>query len=370
MLQHFLRRKWLLAEAEKDKGVTSNSVKQSGGENTPNIHDVARKADVAVGTVSRFLNGYNIRDGNRKRIEEAIEALQFRRNNAAAAIRKTHSQFVGFILPAFDEFHTEVLATVIQDMRQRGYVVLPYSDGAERLYLPDALDYFREHRVSALILSGDVGYHDHARELRELGIPLILYSNDMLGLEVDRVLVSDAKSAYRATQYLLEMGHTDIAILAGNMGDTTAQGRLEGFRKALSDAGIGEVQNTYVAGNGWNQSDGYFGMQSLLQCEKPPTAIFSSNYLLTLGAFQVFSEVGISVPDDVSVVTFGDSAHYPFYGNGLTAIDFPVQRIAASITDMFLSRISDGTVPLTRTMVHDCDLLVRGSVKPLVLADT
>lgn len=338
-------------------------VKQTGRPEIANIHDVARKADVAVGTVSRYLNGHNIREGNRKRVEEAIEALQFRRNNSAASIRKTHSQFVGFVLPAFDEFHTEVLATVIQDMRKRGYVVLPYSDGAERLYLPDALDYFREHRVSALILSGDEGYHDHAGELRELGIPLILYSNDMLGLEVDRVLVSDAKSAYRATQYLLEMGHNDIAILAGNLGDTTAQGRLDGFRNALKDAGHGDVRSDYIVGNGWDQSDGYFGMQSLLKCQKPPSAIFSSNYLLTLGAFQVFSEVGIAVPDDVSLVTFGDSAHYPFYGEGLTAVDFPVQRIAASITEMFLSRISDPTVPLTRTMVHECDLLVRGSVK-------
>lgn len=329
----------------------------------PTIHDVAEKAKVAVGTVSRYLNGQSLRSANSEKVALAIADLGFRRSNAAAEMRRTKSKFVGFILPMFDEFHTDVLAHVIQDLRQHGYVVLPYSHGNQKLHLPDALSYFSEHRVAALITSGDAGYQEHAAALRALKIPLILYSNELHGLDVDRVLVNDRAAARGATRHLIEMGHRRIAVLTGNMADSTAQGRFAGFCEALAQDGLPLPAPNRIAGGGWLQHHGYVGTKALLDLSEPPTAIFSSNYMLTLGAFQVLREMGLRVPEDVSFVTFGDSQHYPFYGGGVTAVQFPIQSIANSITEHFVSRQEGKDLPLSRTISHDCSLIVRGSVR-------
>ena len=329
----------------------------------PTIHDVAEKAKVAVGTVSRYLNGQSLRSGNSEKVAIAIADLAFRRSNAAAEMRRTKSKFVGFILPMFDEFHTDVLAHVIQDLREHGYIVLPYSHGNQKLHLPDALSYFSEHRVAALITSGDTGYEKHAAALRALKIPLILYSNELQGLDVDRVLVNDRAGARGATRHLIEMGHRRIAVLTGNMADSTAQSRFAGFCEALAQDGQPPPAPNRIAGGGWLQHHGYLGTKALLDLPEPPTAIFSSNYMLTLGAFQVLREMGLSVPENVSFVTFGDIAHYPFYGGGVTAVQFPIQSIANSITEHFISRHQGKDLPLSRTISHDCSLIVRGSVR-------
>lgn len=327
------------------------------------IHDVAEKAQVAVGTVSRYLNGHVLRSGNSEKVAIAIADLGFRRSTAAAEMRRTKSKFVGFILPMFDEFHTDVLAHVIEDLRRHGYVVLPYSHGNQKLHLPDALKYFSEHRVAALITSGDAGYQDYADALRVLKTPLILYSNELLGLDVDRVLINDRAAARNATRHLIEMGHQRIAVLTGNMADSTAQGRFAGFSDALVQGGLPLPSPHLTAGGGWLQHHGSVGTKALLEQAERPTAIFSSNYMLTLGAFQVLHEMGMSVPKDISIVTFGDSEHYPFYGGGVTAVQFPIQSIANSITEHFISRQDETNLPLSRTISHDCALIVRGSVK-------
>jgi LacI family transcriptional regulator len=134
------------------------------------------------------------------------------------------------------------------------------------------------------------------------------------------------------------MGHRRIAVLTGNMADSTAQGRFTGFCDALVREGLSPPPAGMVAGGGWLQHRGSVVTKALLQLRERPTAIFSSNYMLTLGAFQVLREMGLRVPEDVSIVTFGDSAHYPFYGEGVTAVQFPIQSIADSITEYFLSR--------------------------------
>lgn len=328
------------------------------------IRDVARKAGVAVGTVSRLLNGHEIRPVNRGRIEQAISELDFRRNSSAATIMKANRNFVGFILPAFDEFHTDVLATLIQTMRRAGYVVIPYSHGYEKVHLPDAIDYFREHRVAGIMTSGDADYHQHKDALRTLDCPLILYSNDLVDLAVDRVVVNDSRAAKRATQHLIQMGHHSIAILTGDLRDTTGQGRLHGFQAALSDAGLNP---SHTLGNGWRQEDGYIAASEIMST--PPSAVFCSNYLLALGLFQYCTEHSIRIPEDISLITFGDSKHYPYYGGGLTAIRFPVIDIANTLTHLFLSRIRNPDLPASRKVQHDCELIVRGSVMALNAQD-
>ncbi len=328
------------------------------------ISDVAARAGVAVGTVSRYLNGETLRRANRERIETAITDLHFKRNLAAASVRRNQSKVIGFILPHFDEFHVEVLNLLTQELRREGYVILPYLHGSTNIKLTDARDYFNEHRIDLLITSGDVNFASQSHILEEMGVPVVLYSNDVLGLEVDRVMLQDQRASFDATSHLLDMGHQNVAILRGNMGDSSAQDRFAGFAEALLKRGVNFDLESQAAGDGWMEGHGYEGTQALLESRKPPSAIFCSNYLLTKGFFRYVKERGMKIGEDISLISFGDSEYFPFIGNGISAVRLPDQKIARSLLEFSMSRLN-GESPLRRTISHDCDMILRGSVANL-----
>ncbi len=317
-------------------------------------------ANVAVGTVSRYLNGQEIRQGNRARIEKAIESTSFRRSAAAATIRKEYSNFVGFLVPRYDEFHARLLEHVVHGLQPLGRVVIPFSHTDHELTLSKALDFFSEHRVDAMIMSGDVDYHDQTRQIADSAIPVVIYNNDIRGLYVDRVLVDNVAAAYTAIELLINFGHRRIAFLAGRKGDSSAAERETGYRKALADAGIEFDENCLVHGD-WTFHGGYFGAQALVDQENVPTAMLSANYLMTYGALDWLKRAQVKIPAELSVVSFDDCDLFRLLDNGITAVSQPVSEIARSIVELVRSRLSDPDAPDTRSITLNCDLIQRGS---------
>lgn len=327
------------------------------------MHDVAERAGVAVGTVSRYLNGEQIRPTNRKQIDLAIEQLGYKRNIAAAAIRRATSNTVGFIVASFDEFHANILRLVSHRMHQEGYVVVPYVVSPHSTDKTDIQAFFSSIRTDAIIVSGDVVLRERIERLVRLDVPLIVYCNDVYGLDVDRVLINDRKDAYRATRHLIEMKHRNIGILRGTPQDSTAIGRYEGYCEALQEAGIAHVPPLQVRSNGWHEQDGYLAMYEFCKQPEPPTAIYCSNYLLALGAIRFLKEASVSIPEDISLISHGDTSYFPLLCGGITALRMPDEMIANSICHMFFTRTKGEAVELTRTLNHESDLVVRSSVK-------
>jgi len=324
------------------------------------IHDVAKKAEVAVGTVSRYLNGQGIRSCNRERIEKAIEAVSFRRNAAAAAIRQNHSQFVGFLVPQYDEFHARLLEQVIAHLRNIDLAVIPFSHGDHESTLSEALNFFSEQGVGAMIMSGDLSYHVQKKKIVESNLPVVLYNNDIRGLLVDRVLVDNFSAARSAVRHLVDLGHMRIATLAGRLGDSSSDEREAGYRKALEEAGI-PFRNRYFVRGDWHLHGGYVGAQKLMGSAEPPTAILSANYLMTFGALEWIKQNNIDYPHDISLISFDDCQLFHLLDRGVTAIAQPVDRIAQSIVGLVHSRNNDPEAADIRKVILGCDLIYRGS---------
>jgi LacI family transcriptional regulator len=328
----------------------------------PTILDVADLAGVSVGSVSRYLNGEQLRRKNRESIAAAIEKLSYSRNTSAANIRRKSSGFIGFLLPSFDEFHTGVLEEIVNQFTPKGYVVLPFSHGDQGSFLKGALEYFKAQKVDAIIASGDLGFFKSMDILQDIDVPLILYSNDIQGMNVDRVLIDDRKASKHAVKYMIEMGHTNIAILTGDLNDSTAIDRKRGYEEALASAELTEISAHNAAGNGWHTHHGYIGTLDLYKGENKPTAIFASNYFLALGAVQALEELDLKIPSDVSIISFGDASFLPFVTGGITAVSFSAKEIGKHICDFALSRITDPGAKSSRTYIHQPSLVVRTSV--------
>ena len=334
-----------------------------GRRRPPTIIDVANAAGVAVGTVSRYLNGLPVRAGNRDLIETAIQQLGYRRNALAAAMKSDLTNMVGFMVPHLSEFHASILEQLSGRLRRAGRGLLTYCHNDDRGSIAEALNFFAAHRVDCLVMDGHEDASGGVRELLSRHIPVVIYDNDVPGLPVDRVLVENQAASERAVGHLLDTGHTRIAVLAGNPGNYTARERLEGYVQAVRQRGI-EIVPDLIVEAGWTESRGYAAMLRLLSLENAPTAVFSCNYNMMVGALALLRERGHRVPDDISVVSFDDVPLFRFHGAGITAVAQPVEKIAETIASLVASRLSDqGSRQPPHTITLGCDLILRGSTR-------
>jgi LacI family transcriptional regulator len=332
----------------------------------PTIIDVANAAGVAIGTVSRYLNGQPVRASNRDQIEEAIGRLGYQRNAVAAAMKTDLTNIVGLMVPALSEFHAAILEQLSRKMRGIGRAVLSYCHDADPRSLRDGLDFFATHRVDSLVMGGEEDVGERIRSLLQHGTPVVFYDNDVPGLPVDRVFVENRAASYRAVGHLLDIGHTRIGLLAGDQHYSTGKERLAGYVDALSERGI-EINPDYVIDCDWSEAEGHHAMRRLLALEEPPTAVYGCNYNMTVGALALLKEHKLRVPDDLSVISFDDVPLFKLHEVGITAISQPIERIAETITGMLLTRLNNRTSRAPNASITlDCDIILRGSTRRLL----
>lgn len=334
------------------------------------IVDVADAAGVAVGTVSRYLNGHPIRRGNRDQIEQAIERLGYRRNAVAAAMKTDLTNTIGFMVPGLSEFHAAVLERLSYNLRKAGKALLTLCHNSDPRSARDVLDFFATHRVDALVMDGQDDVGDRIKALLDHGTPVVFYDNDVRGLPVDRVFVENRAASRRAVGHLIDLGHERIGVLTGDLHDFTGRERLEGYKVALAERGI-PFRPSYVIDAHWKYDGGHNGMRALLELPEPPTAVFSCNYNMTHGALALLKEHRLKLPDDLSLVSFDDVPLFALHDVGITAVSQPVDKIADTIAGILLRRLSNpaGNAPHTTTILQ-CDIILRGSTRRLLTPAT
>jgi LacI family transcriptional regulator len=341
-----------------------DGARSAGRKHLPTIIDVAETAGVAIGTVSRHLNGLSVRRANRDRIESAINSLGYHRSAVAAAMKTDFTHVIGFMVPTFDEFHGVMLEYLSHAIRRTGRALLTYCHGADRRIMQESLGFFATQRIDALIMSGEEALYEGVDELIRRGTPVIFYNNDLKGLPADRVFVDNQRASKRAVSHLLDLGHRRIAIIDGPHHDSSGLERFEGYALALGERGV-EVDARYVVPGGWSVDGGYHSTADLMALDEPPTAIFASSYPMAVGCLAWLKDRGMRVPDEMSLVSFDDVPLFRLHEAGITAIAQPVAKIADSLTSLLVSRLSHGAQERPRTLTLDCDIILRGSTRQL-----
>jgi LacI family transcriptional regulator len=328
------------------------------------IIDVARRANVAVGTVSRYLNGFPIRRANREQIEEAIQALHFKRNAAAVAMKTDVTHVVGLLAPSFDEFHGVMLEHLSRALRRDGRALLIYCHGGDARLMEDGLDYFSTQRIDALVMSGAEHLFDRVDQLIAGGLPLVLYDNDLPGLKADRVFVNNREASMHAVRHLLDIGHRRVGIVAGELSDSAANERYLGYCDALTERGL-PIDPQYFAPGHWTMLGGTEATRRLLSLPQPPTAILSVNYVMAAGVLRYLKDAKLRAPDDVSLVSFDDPPLFGLYESGITVVAQPIEGVAQTIADVLERRLrSARETPFSTTRLR-CDVILRGSTRPI-----
>ncbi|HVX66636.1 MAG TPA: LacI family DNA-binding transcriptional regulator [Bryobacteraceae bacterium] len=304
----------------------------------PTIRDVARLASVSVATVSAVINAKGTASAEvRRRVEEAMLALDYHPDHMARSLKTGRSKVVGLVIPdVTNPFFTEVMSGLESKARHRGYSVILSNSNEDPAQERENLGMLYSQRVAGVVLACTDAYAAHDR-LISRRFPIVFIDRlPQAGFTGRAVVVDNAGAAYEGIRHLIELGHEHIAIIAGRLDSSVGIERVEGFRKAMQEA------NLLVSGNYFQQGD--FSMESgyrcgleLLKLPEPPTAVFACNNKMTLGLMRALTERGFSCPGDMSILSFDDFPWSSEFRPQLTALAQPATEIGSQAMSMLLS---------------------------------
>lgn len=333
-----------------------------GRKRAPTILDVAKRAGVSVGTVSRYLNNISVRPSKRVPIEAAIAELRYSRNAAASAMRNERSNLVAMLVPGFGDFFGEILASLNTRLTDYGQVLLTHRHDRDHRAMALALQFFRDHRVNAVVAPGVPELRREIAALTDAGIPVIIFNNDLPDLKIDKVLTQNEKGSLDAMQYLVDMGHRRIAFLGGDMQESSAIERLKGYRRAVALHKL-PLDGRYVLGDAWSRHIGYSSTRQLMELGEPPTAILAASIDLALGVMDYANEAGTNIGETLSLISFDDAEIFRQWKPSITSIAQPTAGIGVEIAELILTHLNGRHGNRYREIRLDCTIQLRHSVR-------
>lgn len=337
--------------------------------------DIAKKANVSTATVSNVINNRgSVGEKTRKRVLEIIEKLNYKPNVIAKSLKTQQTNIIGVIVEDLSVFNApEIIDGINKYAEENGYSILltnmrlfkkygndfPSKEECEKIAFP-LFQQLLSNRVEGIIYIGI-----HSRNvtgiLPKTDIPVV-YSYCYTTNEEDYcVNYDDDKASYKATEYLIKKGHTEIGLISGLINSSSAHSRFNGYRRALMDHEL-EFNPSFIKSGDWEYETGYTMAKDLLNQPKKPTAIIAMNDLMAGGVIQVARDLGYSLPDQLSIVGFDNREISQYYTPRLTTMALPLGDMGAKALDILLNSHSERD----KTKINlECTLIERDSVKTI-----
>ncbi len=327
------------------------------------IDDIARQAGVSPSTVSRVLNGSkHVGEARRAQVLAAVEHFGFRPNAVAQGLARGRSMTVGVLVQdVTSPFFGRMLAAVEEVLERHDYRPMFASTHWRADNLDEeaqVLDLLLERRVDGVLILGGRGSAEHLQQVAT-HIPLVIAARQIEGLEAHCLTVDNSGGAYRATRYLIGLGHRRIAHISGFADHPDARARLDGYQRALAEAGL-PLDPDLVAEGDFEELSGQTAVEQLLIRAVPFTALFAANDQMAYGAILGLHSHGFRVPDDVSVVGFDDLPHSAYTLPPLTTVRQPVRELGTAAASALTSQI-EGMPP--EPACFNAELIIRKSAR-------
>jgi len=315
-------------------------------------------AGVSMSTVSKYLNGGNVRDENLEAIRNAIDTLEYRVNPFARSLKSQRSRSIGVLLPDISApFFGTVVTALDRTLREQGYHILISCYNANHGLERDNLQYLISTGVDGLVyIPEDLSAEEYYELTANRSVPLVQIDRMIQGVTSDVVLVNNSDAVYSATSEMIRRGHQRIGLISGPKSVFSAKERQVGFLRALSDHGI-LFDDSLFFSNEHVFATGYQGCENLLALPEPPTAIISTNYDITIGLITAIRDSGMRIPEDIDVFGFDCVDVCTMMKPPLPVIFQPEQLIGQTAAQYLIQRLEgySGEPRLTRLK---CNLIM------------
>lgn len=327
---------------------------------------ISKRTGFSISTVSRVLNNqaekYRISKKTVDLVLREAQRCNYQPSMIAKGLRTKSTGTMGLLIPQVTSPHfAEVASVIIQEARRCGYSVITVdtmeSEENERKEIATLLS----HRVDGVIVVPCGTTAEHLQEVNRT-VPVVLLDRYFSDTSLPYVTTDNYQGARKATELLITAGHQHILCIQGETHAIPNIMRVAGFRDALTEAGISSYGR--VAGNAFSMQNGYIEAKFALASDQRPTAIFTLGNTILLGALKAIRESGMTIPDDISIVSFDNNQYLDF-------LQPPISRVSQQAADMgkmavklLVDRIHNSTAHMSTKLKLSPTLVVRDSVRP------
>ncbi|WLD92802.1 LacI family DNA-binding transcriptional regulator [Alkalihalobacillus sp. AL-G] len=303
------------------------------------IKDVAKLAGVAVSTASYALNdSQKVSSDTKKKVMDAAKELNYQKNGLASDLKRTKTNTIALILSDLSgPYYSELIQGVQSVAMTNGYDLIACSSmgGSQST----AVKFLREKRVDGVIVLAHNIEDETIQESARQGFPIVVLDRELKGDFVLQVDVDNWRGGYLATENLIKNGHRKIAYISGPYNSHDNELRFQGYKGALAKYGI-PFQSRWKISGDYTRDGGYRATNMLIAQNKLPEAVFYANDEMAIGGIQAFTEKGMKLPDDISIVGFDDIQLAEFVSPSLTTIRQPKYEAGALAVHLIFQLLS------------------------------
>lgn len=308
------------------------------------IKDIAKHTGLGLATISSYLNGGNVREANRIKIEAAIKELNFEINELARGLKTNKTKTIGVVIPELNNnFCTEIITVMEDILRNHGYATIVCDCRTNKDLEKSAVDFLYRKRVDGIVNMPVNSDGSHLTSFHKANKPIVLIDRKINGIECDYVLVDNVNAAKNAVMRLINNGHSRIGMIGGPEDIFTAQERMLGYRLALMEAGIVPEERLIIYGD-YTMNSGVSCIETLINDNKDMTAVFVANYEMTMGAVIGINELGLRIPEDLSLIGFDNEEFARACRPRLTIVAQPMDQIGRNVAELILRRIEEKSI--------------------------
>jgi LacI family transcriptional regulator len=326
------------------------------------IRDVAKQAGVAPITVSRVVNnsGY-VSEKTRARVEAAIADLGYVPNVLARSLRSRRTDTLALILSDISNpFWTTVARGVEDAASDAGFNVILCNTDESEVEQDKYLRVLLQKQVDGVLLVPARSTLGPIQFVQSQDTPVVVLDRLIPDAQADTVRCDSEGGAHQLTRLLLSLGHRRIAVLSGPQGVSTAEDRVAGYRRALTEAGLG-VDPALVYHGQFSLESGYTMTQQVLAVTPRPSGLFAGNNFIAIGALRALRDAGLQVPEDLAMVGFDDLPADLVVDPFLTVAAQPAYEMGRQATELLLARLSGEAPEAYREIVLPTAIIVRRS---------
>ena len=325
------------------------------------MKDIARLAQVSTSTVSHVINGSRfVSDEIREKVMRIVAELNYTPSAVARSLKVRETKTIGLLVTATNNpFFAEVMAGVEQYCQKNQYNLIIATTGGDAKRLQQNLQTLIHKQVDGVLLMCGDSRFQADMELA-VSLPLVVMDWWFTELNADKILENSERGGYLATKSMLDVGHQKIGIITGNLRKSVAKNRLQGYKKALSEANI-VLNPDWIVESHFDFEGGIVGAQKLLALSDRPTAIFCCSDTIAIGAYQAIQNQGLRIPQDISIMGYDDIELARYLFPSLSTISQPKAELGKLAVETLLQRIQEPNENY-RTLVLEPACILRESV--------
>jgi len=326
------------------------------------MKDVAKEAGVSYTTVSHVINGTRfVKPETEKRVQDALEKLDYRPNSVARSLRIGSTKTIGLIVPDASNLFFAEISRKIEDLGFKlGYSVILGNSDNDSKKQTNYINTLIAKQVDGVIFIATGGDVEVLESLHKNNIPVVIADRDVPLEFADVVLLDNETAGYEATKHLLDLGHKCIACITGPNYLSSSSKRVIGYKRALKEFGI-PVNPELVRSSNFRFDGGMSTMTDLLESDCKPTAVFVLNDMMAIGAMAAIRKAGMSIPEDFSIVGFDDIELSSITTPPLTTIAQPFDNLAKQTIELLVGRIQGDCGDDHKRIILSAELIERES---------